>query len=708
MTVSIRPDRNAPGIEVVDRIEGRRFPLSTPQPVTLESGPTDRFQDPVDAAASTKVEALELPHVVGVFVRDPDGETVAECHDFADETFPAGEYEFDLSAPMKIYVRASGPATVRSTNVDMEIVFEEPRRIEIGARSYHTRPAATVTSTPEPEDLMAAVSTFGSALKTTSPERSFPSLRGHPPSIELGESLDVPNEVEPPETGLRIEVPRERGTVYAVASLAHYLGARVVPGSEPRLVADGETVRSLDEPEGVRDGIPAGQDGIEGAVTETLQRVFLLDCLVRTEGRYQLDLHERRQLDERLDLHLAKLYDAPIAERVARYLEVSSEPLRDLVPTWYLRTHLSRAPASAELLSYAANVLSLISVERPERRGSERSIGAGIRTDPPPGYDEFVRSTESVTSTEPSTETRYVRIPEDDVVERAWIGDGRAVNANDVLLEGVRNRLAGEPTDGPIDIALVCNDERMAEEVGDGERYGDRDELPFDVSVHWELSSDELRELLGTELDFLHYVGHVERSGFVCSDGAMDASDLDEVGVDTFLLNGCRSYEQGSVLVERGSVGGIVTHGAVGDPNATGVGQLVAGLLNAGFSLRAALSVAEHRYPVEGHYTVVGDGAVQVAQSENGTPTLFRISRPDEAQEYEVRIDTYPAADPAMGACYTPYAPSVDRYFLVGGELPPLSLSLPELVNLLSLERVPAIVDGEFRWSTDVSPVDLP
>ena len=711
-------DSDRSGIDVVDHVEGRRFPFSIPGEVSLDQGDPDRFTEPVDAAVVAELDELELPHVIGVFVRDMNGETVAECHDFADETLPAGEYEFDLAAPMKIYLRASGPVTVRSTNVDMAFSFEEPQQVEIGARSYHTRPATTITSTADPEDLMAAVSTFGSALKTTSPERAFPSLRGHPPMIELGTELDIPGEAEPPETGLWIEIPSEREAVYAVATLAHYLGARVEPGAEPRLVADGETIRTLDDPS--ESGV---QGGLEAAVTEILQQVFLLDCIVRTEGRYQLDLHERRELETRVELPFAELYDAPIAERVARYLAVPAETVRDLVPTWSLRTHLSRAPKSAELLSYAANTLSLISVER---TGVGKTVQASstARSGSPPGYDAFVRATESSPVADSSPEslpkTQYVRIPEAGVIERAWFGDGRSVNANDIQLEGVRNRLTGESTGGPIEIALVCNDERMAGEVGDGELYGDRDELPFDVTIHRELSRAELGELLGTELDFLHYVGHVERTGFVCRDGPLDAGELDEVGVDTFLLNGCRSYEQGRILVERGSVGGIVTHGAVGDPNATAVGRLVAGLLNAGFSLRAALTVAGQRYPAEGHYTVVGDGAVQIAQAENGTPTLVRVDRPDDSPDdssdgspdgaagYEVRIDTYPAVDPAMGACYTPYASSVDRYFLVGGQLPPLSLSLPEVVNLLGLERVPAVVDGEFHWSTDVAPADLP
>lgn len=690
MTVEFLAAEDDPGITVVDHTEGRQFPLSTRQSVTLEASSSDRFREPVDAAVLCRIGELELPHVIGVYIRDADGEMVAECHDFAQQDLPAGEYELELTAPIKIFVRVSGPVTVTSTNVDMRITFEDVQSVDLGARSHHERPAATITTTAAPEDLMAAVSTFGSALKTTSPERSFPLLRGHPPAIELGETLDIPVGIAPPETGLRIEVPRDRASVYAVATLAHYLGARVTPGEDARLLADGDIVRTLD-----------GPDGLQGAVTETLQQIFLLDCVVRTEGRFQVDLNERRLLEERMDLPFPDLYDTPIAERVSAYLDIPAETVLDLVPTWYLSTHLSPAPASAELLPYAANALSLLSVEQQEASDAQPA--------PPPGYNTFVRSTES--GPEPADfpdDPRYIRVPESGATERAWVGEGRSVNGNDLHLSGIRNRFAGESTDSSIDIALVCNDEQMGAEVDEEELYGNRKELPFDITIHRNLTCSELRALFATDLDFLHYVGHVDRAGFICSDGALDPTELDTVGVDTFFLNGCRSYDQGMVLVAKGSVGGIVTHSTIDNSSATAVGWLIAGLLNAGFSLRSALSVADRDNSVKGRYTVVGDGAVQVAQSESGTPNLLTISRDPDKPEYEVQITTYPALGTAMGACYTPYAPSVDRHFLVGGELPPIRLSLPEVVNLLALERVPVIVGGELRWSTDVSPADLP
>ncbi len=677
-------------ILVTDRIEGRQFPLITRPSGALEPVSCDRFRDPVDRAVSCRIAQLELPYVVPIFVRDSNGETVAECHEFATLDLPAEEYELEITAPIKLFLRISGAVRIESTSDGMEITLEGTKSVDIAARSYHEHPATTVTTTSAPEDLMTAVSTFGSALKTTSPERSLPSLRGHPPTIQLGEAVSVPDEIAPPQTGLRIEIPRDRESVYTVATLAHYLGARVIPGDDAKLLADGEVIRTLD-----------GRDGLQGAATETLQQTLLFDCATRTVGKYPMELHEERKLAERVSLPLRDLYDAPIAERVTRYLDVPFETVADLVPRWYLSTHLSPEPDSAELLSYAANALSTVHVEHQET--------SGPRAERPPGYETFIRSTTAPPDpAERSPDSTYVRVSETDTLESAWFGDDRAVNANDLSLKGVRNRDSSRSTGGPIEIVVVCNDKRMTAELDDGNLYGNRDELPFDVTVQRDLTREELRTLLATDLDFVHYIGHVDRGGFVCRDGTLDANELETVGVDTFVLNGCRSYDQGQLLIDRGSVGGIVTHGAVDNKNATAVGRTVAGLLDTGYSLRSSLGVARRLRLVNGNYSVIGDGGIQLAQSESGTPNLLEISKATDGQGYEVEITTYPTLGTAMGACYTPYAPSIDRYYLTGGTLPTITLSLPEVVNLLALECVPTIIDEEFWWSVEVSPGDLP
>lgn len=709
MTVEFRANEDGPGIVAVDSVEGRQFSLSTDEPVSLTPASCPSFSEPVDAVTTCRIRKITLPYVVPVFVRNTDETLLVECDNFTHEKLPAGEYEIEIAAAIKFFLRVSGPVTVQSLSDSMHISFDETTRVELAAQSYSEGPTATVTTTTDPEDVMAAVSTFGSSLETTSPERSFPSQRGHPPQLEVGSTLMIPDSIDVPETGLEIEVPPELPAVYAVASLSYYLGARVVPGSNPRLLANGTEIVSLadsSEIRGERTGVGTSETNaestpLEQAVTDVLQHVFVLDCIVRTEGQYPIDLAERRQLEERVDLPLATLYEAPIAERVTTYMDVPLAVTDDLVPTWQLSTHVSPDPDSVEILSYAANTLSLIAVE--QRHQQVESVPE------PPGYGALIRSVSRETEpVEPAVEPTYSRISSSETLEQAWFGDGRSVNANDLSIESVQNRFTSEPADGPIEIGVVCNEAQMVPEVSEEALYGDRKDLPFDVSSYRNLSCSELRDVLQSDLDFLHYVGHVNKSGFVCEDGTLDASTLETVGVDTFLLNGCRSYDQGQAMIERASIGGIVTTGAVNNTKAIPVGRLIAGLLNMGYSLRSALTVVSQRHTVDGRYTVIGDGGVQIAQSENGTPNLLTIDRASDGHGYDVRITTFPVIGRGMGSCYTPYAPSVDRYFLVGGDLPTLTMSLPDVVSLLSLERVPTVIDGEFRWSTDVAPTELP
>ncbi|WP_433624259.1 hypothetical protein [Halomicrococcus sp. NG-SE-24] len=677
-----------PGLGLFDPVQDRRFELETSSPVDPSPVGTDRFRFPVDAAVEVAVDQLVLPYVVETYVRDPDGSPLVEAEHYAYEELPPDEYCLELHAPIKTFVRVDGEVTVASSVDRMEFDFGEETAVRVGARSYHERPAATVTTTADPEDLMAAVSTFGSALKTTSPERSFPTLRGHPPTVELGDDLAIPDGLDAPDTGVHIEVPTDRQSVYAVSTLAYYLGADVRPGERPRIVTADGFEHSL-----------RTDRGFDAEVARVLQQVFLLDCLTRTEGLYPVDLHERQAVEDDVSLSFPDLYDAPSAERLAAYLSVPFDAVRDAVPTWRLAAHVTPDAENATLLPYLVDDLAV--VRRADAQGRRRA-----RSSMPSYVDEFVRSVDRgrrARSDEP-----YVSPPETDALEQAWLGDGRVFGANELRRAAFEHR-DRETTADDIDIDIVCNDERMREEVDveDGALYGDRADLPFDVTVHANCSTETLAELLASETDFLHYVGHVEAGGFVCPDGVLDAESLDRTGARTFFLNGCNSYRQGVSLVENGSIGGIVTHGDVGNGGATAVGRLVARLLNAGFSLRSALAVVRERRIVANQYTVVGDGGVEVAQNESGIPVFYRVRSTDADGEYGVRIDTYPTSERGMGSLYIPYVGDVETHFIAGGPLPEFRIGADELGYYLQMEQFPVVLDGSFCWSTDLGVDDL-
>ncbi|MGA9399549.1 MAG: hypothetical protein WBV42_01695, partial [Haladaptatus sp.] len=232
--------------------------------------------------------------------------------------------------------------------------------------------------------------------------------------------------------------------------------------------------------------------------------------------------------------------------------------------------------------------------------------------------------------------------------------------------------------------------------------YGKRDELAFDIDVHRDLSVDELESVLTTPTDFLHYIGHIENGRFICRDGTLDIESVDNIAVDTFLLNGCRSYEPGIQLINSGSIGGIVTYSEIANKSAIPIGRTIARLLNRGFSLRSALVVVREQQLVGNQYIVVGDGSIEIAQSESGTPYLCRLDVDPEGG-YELRLMTYPTVDSGMGSLFTPFITDIEQYFLSGGVIDTFHVDEETLVQFLRLEQSPVVIDDELTWSTELN-----
>ncbi|WP_255167577.1 hypothetical protein [Natrononativus amylolyticus] len=669
-------DDDRPGLTVVDPVQNKQYPLKTAEPVSIrEADPAD-FTFPVDAAVEFSTTAIVLPYVVPTYVRDRSGEMVAEAEHYAYEELPADEYVIEVMAPVRLYVRVHSRVLVASSDERLEIEFGSRTRVRLGARSHHDRPAGTVETTAAPADLARAVSTFGSALKTTSCERSLPTLRGHPPRLTLGDRVRVPEGLEAPATGVSVVVPPRRTAVYAVSSLAYYLGATVRVGERPRI----ETDRGFEHPLGETD------EAFERSVERVLAHVLTLDCVVRTEGLYELELYERERLEERVDLDLAATYDAALADQLETYLSIPFETVADLVPRWHLVTDATSAPENLEALPFLVNELSFV------------RAAPGGDADPTTSLEAEPGSTSARADRHRPTVDSFVSPPAADAFERAWLGEGTPIGANKLIRAGFEHGLGRTPSTDSIEITLVCNEPRMAAELEEG-LYGGREELPFEITVHSDLAVDELRALLGESVDFLHYVGHAEDGAFVCRDGALEASALEDVGVETFLINGCQSYEIGARLIEAGGVGGIVTLSTVTNADAIAVGRLLARLLNAGFTLRSAVSLARSHRIVGNQYVVVGDGGVAVTQAGGGASNTCRIEPTDDGR-YRVRLTMYHTQEGTGGLCI-PYLDTVGQYYLAGKTLPPFELTGTQLYRFFQLEQIPVEYDGTFHWSSD-------
>jgi predicted nucleotidyltransferase len=669
------------GLELFDPIERHKLSFRTDRVVDPEEINNEAFDFPVDRAVSIRTGYLGLSDQQSLYVRDGSGSTVTSVAAFESETLPEGSYSVEFSTDVKLYVRVEASATLTVDEAGTHLEFGSATEVLLGARSRHERPAATIRTTTDPEDVMVAVSYFGSALKTTSPERSFPSLRGHPPLVESGAELSVPADLDRPDTGVTIEVPRDLGAVYVVAPLAYYLGAEVTPAEEPCLRTDAGWEYALDGPRGV-----------EETVARTLKQVFFLDCVTRTEGLYDFDLHERDVLEAAVDLPFADLYASPLSERLEAYLAVPYAAVETHLPEWKLTSHVAPEAANVEVLPFLVDDLAVVRTPRT----SELPTGGGEGAT---AVEEFVRDGDFTRSASDPSTVETVTPERVSSLEQAWIGEGVARGSAEPTVEAFMNRLDREPADGDIDITVVCNDTEMDDErtlVEDA--YGSRAALPFDVDVHRNLTTAELREVLARPAEFFHYIGHIDEEGFDCADGKLDAGEVEDVGVDAFFLNACRSYWQGHRLIETGSIGGVVTQSKVVNSGAVDVGCTLARLLNYGFTLRSGLEVASGESVIGGQYSVVGDGGLSIAQAPGGTPKLFEVTETEEGYLLDIRC--YPNSYAGMGALITPHFKTREKHFLNSGQIAQFELTSQELRDFLSLEEnAPIRFDGQLYWS---------
>ena len=687
------------GLRLTDPIENAQFTLLTHSAITPESIDPATFEPPVDTAAVITATTLETPYQIDALVRDGDLSIVAECTSGDQTVVDPGEYYVELSsAKMKLYLHVEGGVVFEPATERVELSFPGATELRIGIRSLHEQPAATITTTSDLGDVATALSHLGSALKTTSCERSFPTLRGHPPLIETGDDLDIPTGVTAPDTGVTIEVPPRLDSLLPITSLAYYLGATVEIGSTPQVHADGETFPLED-----------GDESFESTVARVLKQVFLLDCVTRTEGMYDIPLYEREVVESAVDLDFAWLYDLPLAAQLREYLQVSHDAIADALPTWKLTADIVPDPAAVSVLPFLADELAV--VRCPDGPGA---VG-GSEADLSPEVSSFFRSSEgfvrSTTSRSGGDDTGLDQTvftpPSADSIEQTYVGDGIPLGASKMTREEYYRRLDFDAdSDGRTRVLVVCNEPDMSDENVVGDIYGTREWIEFDISTHEGVTTDELAELLTTDADFLHYIGHVDPSGIRCTDGHLDAETLDEVNVNAFLLNACQSYSQGRALIDAGALGGIVTLTDVLNKTATEIGRSVARLLNQGFSLLSMLGLLEKRNRLAQRYMVVGDGNETLVESESGTPYSATVRRVNSKQ-FEADIFAYPNRSYSMGSITRPHISDNTTYHLNSGKLRTYTVDTQALQEFLEGQRTPVILKGNLHWSEDIEVSEI-
>ena len=710
------------GLHVRDPIEDVQAQLFTDSPVDPTSAPTEGFVYPVDSAVEVTATRLRTPFLLNVWVRDLEGNVVAEFDPNEGATeVPAGSYTLEFnSLPMKLYARVDGTGFhVIPGEESVDLLFDPDTEIRVGARSFHSQPGRTLTTTSDPRDLMDAVSLFGNAMKTWSAERTFPTLRGHPPLLELADEPDLPGGATPPDNGIRLTVPAAHEWLYPVVPLAYWLGATVEPG-EPALHVDGWTY-----PLGVASGYDGDtrREAFERHVRDTLQFTFQFDCAVRGFYDVELDI-ERRIESAELPLDLDRLAEASLADRIKTYLELdgSVADLEEKVgrPDWRLTADVEPEPRRATTTPFLARDLAVVRcpsesvIANATQEATKQNIftrsksaGSSISEAGAAGSALMRSSSSSKPVSETTDRERVLDLPEAESMSQAWVGDGFAVGAakatTDSYLQRLEKRAEGNSRIG---VDVVVNDAEMAEEADVSDIYGTRDHLNFDIDLQRDLTTSELAEVFERDTDFIHYIGHVDPEGFDCADGHLNAGQIGEVGADTFVLNACSSYEQGRRLVDNGAIAGVVTLNDVISSVATKIGRTIARLLNYGFPVGSATNLVQDTMFSGEHYAVVGDSNATVAQTTGGLPEVQEIGMSKNGK-FELNIKVFTSWNYDVGSMYSPTIDVTDCFYVCPGRFGSWIVEEETLEKYLDRETFPIIVGDDFYWSHNISTTDL-
>ncbi len=681
-------------LELWDPIERSTMGFTLPDSVTLEPASPDQFHFPVETAVRFETSHLECDGRHDVHVWTGEGEFVAESTNGEPLFCPPGRYCFDLTGPIKTYFQVEGALRIRSDGDRTIVDFGGPTELTLGIRSFHDHPAGTIPVEDTPYALLEAIPFLATSLKTLSPERSFPSMRGHPPRLvsasrvgDDGPIEDVTATLEKPDTGLHLEVPPTYRSLYPATPLAFYLGADVLPSREPRLRTPTQQV-PFDRFAGDYDT----------AVSRLLQHVFFMDCLTRTEGYFQVPLHEREQFEYALagaeagpdELDFAELYDLPIAERVDRYLEVPLSVFEHLLPEWRLTADVQPESEYLECLPFL--VADLATIRCPDPTPVD-----GV-PETPGTIQDFFRDGSFQRST-----TQFVETPQANSLEQTFVGDSNPIDASKATIESFESRFdRGAKDREDIEVSVVINNVDMsAERAAVSDAYRALEETGATVSFFEDTSTDKLRTILESDRDFVHYVGHVDGRGLECGDGFFDAREGEEYNVDAFILNGCQSYSQGEAMVSGGCIGGVVTASPVLNEPAIEIGGTFARLLSDGFSLRSATKISTEQRIVGNQYMVIGDGDLQITEEENTTPNVCLLQNEGE-NEYSLEFKTYPTGNKGIGCIFMPHVPGLEKRYLSSGVISDITVSEENLIEFLKRADFPIKYNESLIWSSDL------
>lgn len=652
-------------ITLTDTRDNSQFEIQTRSDQELRYADGSDFIFPVDTAKQTQADTIILPNrkvVIWDSVRETVLESTAETSKI--ERGP-GRYNIELTAtPMKIYFAVQGSITVESTLSSLFIQIDGGDNAIIGGRSFHRTPETIIRTTKEPSDLAEAISHLSATISEDSPLRTYPTFRDHPPLLEVSEALDIPSDLDQPDTGIELHVPEDIGSISQVAPLAFYLGGRVIPETDlvnrPVLTTQSGFTWEL-----------SGEQNPWDKANQTLEQVFFLDCLARSSQLYNWDLLERVEVAENVDISFDEIFELPLAERVEKYLDLPYEKIESAVPDWPLTVGIEAPENQIEALPFIARDL------------------AQVRVYPNEGSLELRPET-----FEPNT------------IEHAWAGNEYRKYTNRITAEAYKATASTNLTRSPRTKMIVVSNVEDDKDIQ--EYYNPPSWFNMDFEFGQDVTRDELRQLLSEPAGIFQFIGQLTEDGFRCSDGHLDTSTVFESNATTTLLHGCDSYQQAENLLEKGTYSCLVTHSQDSNEVATEFGTSLGKLIIAGFPLRTATNIVTSATGYSTPYTILGDGGIPVRhKNSSGSPTLLEIQS-GKGKKVEIQVHSYVNRAFGLGSTFRDKFDHRNATSLNPTTVGPFPFLLERLIDELEREIVPVQWDGKIYSSHELLLEELP